>query len=199
MERETITWTVKRVRLGELKPWQRNPRRMSEEHARRLLDSWEEFGQVQTIAVSPDLEVYDGHQRLSALLSAYGPDYEVVVLQSSRDLTDDERRRLVIMLHAGTMGEWDWEELATWDIDLLTESGFDRELTDALRRDVLAIEDMLRPLQKTPEFASVTSREYAVEDVGEPDALGATRERQDDDMLELVCPHCGQTFRIRRQ
>lgn len=66
-----MEWKPVRVRLGDLKPWERNPRRIRLAHAKRLLKSWQEFGQAQTIAIGPDGEVYDGHQRLSALLMAY--------------------------------------------------------------------------------------------------------------------------------
>ena len=79
-----LVWAPVRVRIGDLRPWERNPRRIRPAHAKRLLKSWEEFGQAQTIAIGPDGEVYDGHQRLSALLAAYGPDYEVLALQASR-------------------------------------------------------------------------------------------------------------------
>lgn len=78
-----LVWAPVRVRIGDLRLWERNPRRIRPAHAKRPLKSWEEFGQVQTIAIGPDGEVYDGHQRLSALLAAYGPDYEVLALQAS--------------------------------------------------------------------------------------------------------------------
>src|SRR3990172_6644385 len=108
------TWTNIRVRLGDLKPWSENPRMSTKAQAKRLLQSFERFGQVQTVAVSPTLSVYDGHQRLSALLTIHGPDYEIDARQSSRPLTDAERRELVVTLHAGAVGEWDWNSLSGW-------------------------------------------------------------------------------------
>ena len=113
---EKIEWTNIKVKLGDLKPWAANPRLSTKKQAERLIDSWNEFGQVETIAVGPDNSVYDGHQRLSALLTIYGHDYEVDARQSSRPLTEDERKKLVIYLHSGAVGSWDWEKIANeWD------------------------------------------------------------------------------------
>lgn len=99
-----LVWAPVRVRIGDVQPWERNPRQMRKEQAKRLLQSWREFGQVQTIAIGPNNEVYDGHQRLSALLAAYGPDYEVLALQASRPLTESERERLTLIVAAERQG-----------------------------------------------------------------------------------------------
>ena len=126
-----LFWTNTRVRLGDLEPWERNPKTISKRNAERLLRSWDEMGQVQTVAIGPapnPLPVYDGHQRLSALLARYGVDYEVDARQSNRRLTEDERARLVLLLHTGTTGAWDWSELAAWDETLLQDCGFDAAL-----------------------------------------------------------------------
>ena len=63
----SLSWTNERVKLRDLKPWEHNPRQITKRAAQRLLDSWRDYGQVQMIVVGPDNEVYDGHQRLSAL------------------------------------------------------------------------------------------------------------------------------------
>ena len=115
----------------------------SKAQARRLLRSWKDFGQVHAIAVGPDNTVYDGHQRLSALLTVHGPDYEVDVRRASRELSDVERRALVVALHAGAVGSWDWAELANWDADLLTDWGMDDEFLEQLNRDTAALIDLV--------------------------------------------------------
>ena len=123
----SLTWTNERVKLRELKPWERNPRQITKRAAQRLLDSWRDYGQVQLVVVGPDNEVYDGHQRLSALKAVYGDSYEIEVRRASRALNDDERQRLVILLHAGATGSWNWDELAGWDAERLIEWGLDRD------------------------------------------------------------------------
>ena len=59
----SISWTPCTVKLSDLRPWADNPRMSTKKQAQRLLDSWTRFGQVQAIAIGPDNEVYDGHQR----------------------------------------------------------------------------------------------------------------------------------------
>ncbi len=119
-----ILWTNTTIKLGQLKPWQRNPRQSSKKQAQRLLASWDKFGQVQTIAIDPEGNVLDGHQRLSALLTVHGNAYQVDARQSNRALTEKEREELVATLHAGAVGSWDWNALASWDAPELIEWGF---------------------------------------------------------------------------
>ena len=138
-----IVWTNTTIKLGDLKPWTQNPRQSTKKQARKLLESWEKFGQVQTIAVDPDGNVLDGHQRLSALLTVYGKAYQVDARQSSRALTEDERKELVITLHAGAVGSWDWDSLSGWDAPDLMEWGFSQETLADWKRDVGALGNLL--------------------------------------------------------
>ena len=82
-----ISWHNERRRLGDLTPQPDNPRQIHKVQADRLVTSLEDFDQVETIAVSPDGEVYNGHQRLAVWQQKYGPDYEVDVSVASRALT----------------------------------------------------------------------------------------------------------------
>jgi ParB family chromosome partitioning protein len=141
-----ITWTNTRVRLGDLKPWADNPRMSTKAQARRLLKSFDTFGQVQTIAIGPDYEVYDGHQRLSALLTLYEgrPEpYLIDARQASRPLSDAERRELVVSLHAGAVGGWDWDRVSSWDASELQGWGMDAALLTAWNNDALNLRTML--------------------------------------------------------
>ncbi len=122
-----IHWTNERRRLRDLVPWEHNPREINKQEAERLGESLQEFGQIQTIAIGPDNEVYDGHQRklVWSVLPQFGPDYEVDVRVSSRPLTERERQKLVVYLHRGTTGYWDWDELAnSFEMDDLQDWGF---------------------------------------------------------------------------
>lgn len=142
----TITWTNCRVTLGDLKPWSENPRTSSRAQAKRILASFDRFGQVAPIAISPDCEVYDGHQRLSALLTVHGPGYEVEARRSSRPLTDDERRGLVLAL-ANATGSWEWQQLSGWNTETLTEWGFDKETLKGWNNDANNLKEFLKSEQ----------------------------------------------------
>lgn len=138
-----IIWTNVRVRLGDLIPWDRNPKSISREHAARLLKLWDKLGQFQTIAIGPEKQVYDGHQRLSVLMSAHGKDYEVDARQSSRQLTEKEREELVVAAHVGTVGQFDWDQLSSWDASSLIEWGMDGETIRDWKRDITALDTMI--------------------------------------------------------
>lgn len=123
-----LHWHNERRRLGDLTPQPDNPRQIKRDEAERLVESLEDYDQVETLAVSPDGEVYNGHQRLAVWQQKYGPDYEVDVRVASRPLTHKEWARLTVLLHRGTTGDWDWDGLANWeDVDAadLVGWGFD--------------------------------------------------------------------------
>ncbi len=145
------TWQPVTVRLADLTPWERNPKRISKSHAGRLLDLWQRLGQFQTIAIGPAGEVYDGHQRLSVLKAAHGGKYEVQALQSSRALTEQEREELTIAAHSGTTGTWDWDDLSGWDADNLQAWGLDADALANWQADIGALGAMLASEEEPPQ------------------------------------------------
>lgn len=170
------TWTPCRVSLGSLKPWAANPRLSTKAQAKRILASFTKFGQVLAVAIGPDGEVYDGHQRLSALLTVHGPDHEIDARRASRALTDDERRALVITLHAGATGAWNWDDLAGWDAAQLQGAGLDADYLAGLNKDAGALRLMLE--SEVPDFQPAS-----IDDQGRL-----------DQKKPITCPHCGAEF-----
>jgi len=121
-----MEWTNVVRKLSDLQPWERNPRQINEKQAERLKESFEDFGQIETIAIGPGNEVYNGHQRLNVLMAQHGGDYEIECRQSDRALTEKEREKLTIFLHKGAAGEWDWDILANeFEMDDLLDWGFE--------------------------------------------------------------------------
>ena len=82
-----ITWTNDTRRLADLVPWEHNPKRMSKKQADGLRLSIERFGFAVPFLISPDGDIYDGHQRqtLMEAITEYGPNAVVDVRVSSRD------------------------------------------------------------------------------------------------------------------
>ncbi len=172
------TWQPVTVRLADLTPWERNPKRISKSHAGRLLDLWQRLGQFQTIAIGPAGEVYDGHQRLSVLKAAHGGKYEVQALQSSRALTEQEREELTIAAHSGTTGTWDWDALSGWDAGNLQQWGFDGETLQNWQADIGALSVMLASEEEPP-----------------PDDPGAQIDKAEE-LRELWGVHPGQLWQL---
>ena len=120
-----LTWNNETRHLRDLKPQQDNPRTISESQAKRLLESWDEYNQVETLAIGPDGTIYNGHQRYYTLLALGNLDLQVDVRVSSRALTQEEWRKLTVFLHEGIVGDWDFEALKGWDTERLLEWGFE--------------------------------------------------------------------------
>lgn len=130
MAKQQLTWTNEKRKLRDLAPWEHNPRYIKDAQAERLLESFNEFGQVLPICIGPDGEIYDGHQRRSVIGAAdeYGLDYEIDVRVASRKLSERERQKLTVYLHQGATGQWDWDALAdSFDFDDLVLWGFDED------------------------------------------------------------------------
>lgn len=166
MSSERVTWTNEKRRLGDLKPWPRNPRQIKTDQAKRLVESFDQFGQVETLAIGPDGEIYNGHQRLNVLMSEQGADYEVDVRVASRPLDEKEREKLTIFLHKGAAGEWDFDVLANeFELDDLLEWGF-------------------------------TERDLYVSDAFMPDfkPVGEDEQGRLDQKKPVTCPECGHEF-----
>lgn len=124
-----ITWTNDTRKLSDLVPWEHNPKRMTKKQAEGLRLSIERFGFAVPFLVSPDGDIYDGHQRqaLMGAIKQYGPDAVVDVRVSSRPLDDDERRELVVRLKQNQAG-WDFEMLPNlYEREELLEWGFEPE------------------------------------------------------------------------
>lgn len=139
-----LTWHPIQVRLGDLDGWDGNPKTLTKTAAARLLKSTQRLGQLQTIAVSPAKpdgrrDIYDGHQRDAVWSKGYHPDIVVWALESSRPLTDKERRD-VVMLTMTARGSFDWDALAGW-----TDLGeyFDAVDLGEWKRDVAALGNFL--------------------------------------------------------
>ncbi len=159
-----ITWTNERRTLGALTPWEPNPRQINEPQAERLAGSFDDFGQVETLAIDPDGEVVNGHQRLAVLRQQHGEGYEVDVRVASRKLTVDERKKLTVYLHEGATGEWDFDGLANlFDVGELEEWGFPEwRLGDVF----------------VPDFQPV----------------GVDEQPRLDQKKPVICPECGHEF-----
>ena len=177
---DKITWSNEKRKLSELVPWERNQRQITDKQAKRLEESFEQFGQVEIIAIGPENQIYNGHQRLKVLNEKYGADYEVDVRVASRALTEKEREKLTVYLHKGAAGDWDYDLLANeFELDDLLDWGFDKEELDI---DLWAgdpPEDVEPQIDKAEEL-----REKWGVKTGNMYGLGAF----------TVCPKCGKIY-----
>lgn len=118
---KNIEWRTERRNLKDLKDSDKNPRRMTKEAFKKLVDSLEQDGYHGRVMVDTNNVIIGGHQRKRALLKAGIIDVEVLV--PSRDLTEDEFDRLNIRDNL-PYGDFDFDSLAnSFEIDLLVAWG----------------------------------------------------------------------------
>ena len=146
-----LTWTNSTRKLSDLIPWEKNPRQIKDAGAKRLVESMDQFGQIHAIAIGPGGEIYDGHQRsfVWAACERYGPDFEVDVRVASRPLTEPEREKLVIFLHSGATGSYDWDILSSWNTPTLKSWGLDEGQLRGWNDDAANLREMINA--DTPE------------------------------------------------
>ena len=119
----TIQWVEDKLHLKDLRPYERNPRTITECQFEKLLTSLKEDGYHARIKVTHDKLVIGGHQRIKALKHLYSPDTLVPVLVPSRELTEEEYKRIMLR---------DNHNYGLFDMDIL---GNDFDL-DYLKKDI---------------------------------------------------------------
>jgi ParB-like chromosome segregation protein Spo0J len=114
---------VKKLKIDEIQPYERNPRIHSEEQIEKIAQSIREFGYVAPIIVDKNKVIVAGHGRYFALKKLGYQEVPVVVADW---LTEEQARAYRIADNRLTeLSEWDEEllrqellELEDFDIDL---------------------------------------------------------------------------------
>ena len=116
-----IKWTEKTVKVSALKPFERNPRKISEADYDRLKRSLTENGYHQRVLAMKDLRVVGGHQRIRVLKDL--GIKEIAVLVPDKELKDDQFRRILIQDNL-PFGSWDFDLLsADFEVEELIDFG----------------------------------------------------------------------------
>lgn len=121
-----IEWDEQTVPVASLKPYERNPRRITKVAFDRLKKSLKDMGYHQRIITQPDLRVVGGHQRIRALQELGVKDVKILV--ANRDLTEAEFKQILIQDNL-PFGDFDIDIIASdFEIAELKEWGFDEKL-----------------------------------------------------------------------
>lgn len=120
-----LEWHTERRRLGDLRGWPFNPRRLTEKQAADLQASLDRFNYVELAVINLGNTLIAGHQRTALLLRKHGPDRYIEVRVPNRSLSDDELAEYNVRSNKNA-GEWDWDILANkFDQDALQSWGFE--------------------------------------------------------------------------
>lgn len=118
-----MEWEEKTVSITDLKPFEKNPREVTEGGMEKLRRSMLENGYHQRIACTRDFRVIGGHRRLD-VLKEFGFK-KIKVVMPKRDITDKEFKQIMIRDNIEyfefdveiAVAEFGAENLVSWGMD----------------------------------------------------------------------------------
>lgn len=117
-----INWHAEEKLVKDLVPFKENPRKITKDAFEKLKQRIIERGFHDVIVVDIDNTILSGNQRKKAL-EELGID-KVATLVPDRKLCEDERKKITLESNLND-GEWDYELLQSFDLDMLTDIGFE--------------------------------------------------------------------------
>lgn len=135
-----LKWTTKKRRVNDLVPQDVNPRTISDKQMSDLKKNLKKFNLVEIPAIDLNGKILAGHQRIKAL-QLLGRGKELIDVRiPNRQLSNKEAERYLIASNA-LGGDWDFEKLKSFDLDLLTDIGFDQIELANLWDDKLKVQE----------------------------------------------------------
>lgn len=135
-----LIWTTEKRKVNDLVPFEKNPRTINDKQLKDLTRSLKKFNLVEIPAIDKNGKILAGHQRLKVLQLLGRGDEKIDVRVPNRKLTTKESEQYLISSNA-LGGDWDFEKLKSFDLDLLTEIGFDQIELASLWDDKLEVQD----------------------------------------------------------
>ena len=120
-----LEWHTVQKRVNDLVPQEVNPRKINDKQMSDLKKSLAKFNLVEIPAIDLNGKILAGHQRIKALQLLGRGEELIDVRFPNRELTEDEAKQYLIASNA-LGGDWDFEKLKTFDLDLLIDIGFDQ-------------------------------------------------------------------------
>ncbi len=148
MQNVQLTWHTEERKVDSLLPHKKTPRKISKEQADRLKRSLETYGLVEIPAIDLDGTILAGHQRIKMLQLLGRGNSTIDVRVPNRKLTDAEAEAYLIGSNS-IHGEWDFDLLKDFEMDLLVDLGFDqKELDDIWNKSLKEEFDPEKELKK---------------------------------------------------
>lgn len=175
---------IGKINIDKLKPNPNNPRTISTEKFRKLVNSIKEFPkmlELRPLIVDEDFVVLGGNMRLEALKELQ--ILEVPYIQK-KDLTEEQKKQFIIKDNL-SFGQWDWDILGNeWNSLELNEWGMDVWNAEDI--------DYSPELNPETEYADVTK-----EEVEKQAKVLAEQMLKELKHTEVMCPKCGHEFKIQ--
>lgn len=123
MPKTKLEWRTEKRRVKDLLPYEKNPRTISNKQIEDLKKSLKKFNLVEIPAIDTDGKIIAGHQRIKVLQILGRENEEIDVRVPNRKLTPKEYEQYMLTSNA-VGGDWDFEKLKSFDIELLMNIGF---------------------------------------------------------------------------
>lgn len=129
-----LEWHIEKRKVADLKPYHKNPRRLTKDQAVHLKASLDKFGLIDKPCINLDNTIIGGHQRLNV----WSED-EIEVNVPNRELTSREIEECNVRLNANhgefdmdiLANEFDLDDLLVWGVEALASFA----LPDSLEED----------------------------------------------------------------
>lgn len=151
---EKLEWFTVKRKINDLIPFEKNPRTMSEKQIEDLTLSLQKFNLVEVPAIDLDGTIVAGHQRVKILQLVGRGEEEIDVRIPSRKLTKEEYEQYLLTSNA-LKGDWDYDLLKNFDVDMLLDAGFSENELASIWDDSLETED--DGFDTAKELASIPS------------------------------------------
>jgi hypothetical protein len=145
-------FVTEKVKVSELVPSSKNPRKIKQEEKRKLWERIQKFGLISIPIRDADGTILGGKQRCELLVQYGLGDMEIDVRTATRKLSEEELKEVMIIenSHAGT-----------WDLDILKKEfdefldlgayGFNLDELDQMTKEVIAAAEPEYPI--VPKFS----------------------------------------------
>jgi len=121
---QKLQWNTVQKRVDDLVPQVINPRSITDKQMSDIKKSLEKYNLVEIPAIDFSGKILAGHQRIKGL-QLLGRGKEMIDVRiPNRELTEDESKQYLIASNS-LGGDWDFELLKSFDLDILTDAGFD--------------------------------------------------------------------------
>jgi ParB-like chromosome segregation protein Spo0J len=182
---------IKTFKVSQVKPYWRNPRN-NEDAVDVVAKSIEQFGFNQPLVIDQEGVIIVGHTRYQAMVRLGRETVPCVVV----DMPEEKAK-------AYRIADNKTAEFADWDEDKLIAEL--REFTDSAELQSFFDEDLDKYLQETAgslanevDTSIATAEQIQAAEERKETGMAETAKARADNKLEVICPHCLQTFMIDR-
>lgn len=162
---------IEKIRLEDLKPYERNSKKHSAEQIEQIKNSIKAFGNVDPIGIWKDNVIITGHGRYLALKEL---GYEEAYCIRLEHLSDKERKAYAIAHNKLTMNTGFDNDLLRLEFEELQDIDFDLELTAFADWE---LDNLLNPVSDDD------LQDFFVD-----------KEEKPKEPKKIQCPHCGEEF-----